>query len=165
MFEKVGLFAVGEKHAEDDEMWFRIFAYFPIAVSKTVTTIYDRTNCAATAKRVEPFEAPFLKRVEVIVSSPEVSHSRKNNLLVWLERNKLSYCRKYILFGDKRRAAELLRTIDAKKVNKKKYFETIVCMLIPSVLIKKIIDRRDNLYYQYDKDGRNDENRYSNPFS
>ena len=148
VFDKVGLFAVGVKNGEDDDMWLRIFSYFSVAISKAVTTVYDRSNCGATGQRTEVFEHRFLERVEGILSSPEIPDFRKNSLRTWVERNKLSTARKYILACDKRSARKLLKRVDFKRVNKKKYFETILCMFIPAKLVRKKIDNRDSGYYR-----------------
>ena len=148
VFDKVGLFAVGVKNGEDDDMWLRIFAYYSVAISKKATTVYDRSNCGATGQRTEVFRHRFLERVEGILSSPEIPEYRKESLRIWVERNKLSTARKYILSCDKREAFKLLKKVKFNKVSKKKYLETVLCMFIPSRLVRKRIDNRDSGYYR-----------------
>ena len=148
VFDKVGLFSVGVKNGEDDDMWYRIFAYYSLAVSKRVTTVYDRANCGATAQRGEVHETFFLRRVDELLASNEVPAHRKKSLLVWRERNKLSTARKYILVGEKKKAAKMIRTIDYKKVKKKKLFETLLCLLLPYKMVRRVIDKRDAAYYR-----------------
>ena len=148
VFDKVGMFEVGVQNGEDDDMWFRIFACYPIAISKKSTTVYDRSNCGATGNRGEVFAPVFLRRIEAILNSPEIPQYRKDSLRVWVERNKLSRARKYILVGKKREALQLLMAIQFKKSDKRKYLETVLCMFIPSKLIRKHIDRRDAGYYR-----------------
>lgn len=148
VFDKVGLFAVGVKNGEDDDMWLRIFSYFSVAISKSVTTVYDRSNCGATGQRTEVFEHRFLERVEGILNSPEIPDYRKDSLRTWVERNKLSTARKYILSGNKRQAFKYLKRVKFKKVSRKKYLETVLCMFIPSRLVRKRIDNRDSGYYR-----------------
>lgn len=147
VFDRVGLFQEGVTHAEDDDMWFRIFAYYSIAVSKEVTTIYDRSNSTATATRVL-FENVFRERVDALLASPLVPDDRKASLRIWCQRNTLSLSRRYLLAGNKPRAWTLLRTVDVGSVSKRKYLETILCMLIPTRLIVRHIDRRDRAYYR-----------------
>lgn len=147
VFDKVGLFETGVRNGEDDDMWYRIFTYYPIAVSKKSTTVYDRSNCGATANRQEVSAPFFMSRVEGILKSSDVPQERKESILLWVERNKLSRVRQYILFGKKLKALKLLRSVSFKKSDKKKYLEALICMLIPSVLIRKHIDRRDEGYY------------------
>lgn len=146
VFDKVGLFKVGVKNGEDDDMWLRIFAYYSIAISKRATTVYDRSNCGATAQRLV-FEPAFLSRVDTILSDPEVLECRKTSLRMWVERNKLSQARKHILAGNKREARKLLFKTKIGKVNKKKYLETLLCLLIPTKIVKGRIDKRDANYY------------------
>lgn len=148
VFEKVGLFAEGVKNGEDDDMWYRIFAFYSLAVSKTVTTVYDRANCGATGQRGEVFETFFLKRVDGLLASPEVPQHRKSSLLVWRERNKLSKARKHILVGNKKEAARIMKTVDSKKVKKKKLLETYACLILPHKLVRRVIDKRDGAYYR-----------------
>ncbi len=148
VFDKVGLFADGVKNGEDDDMWYRIFAYFSLAISKTVTTVYDRANCGATGQRGEVFETFFLTRVNGLLSSPEVPLHRKQSLVVWRERNKLSRARKHILAGNKREAVRTIKTVDYKKVKKKKLLETFLCLFLPHRLVRRVIDKRDMAYYR-----------------
>lgn len=148
VFDRVGLFEVGVKNGEDDDMWFRIFTYYPIAVSKKATTIYDRANCGATGNRLVVAEPVFLRRVAAILSDSDVPQIRKDSLLTWVERNKLSRARQHILAGNKREARKLLRQISLKKSDVKRYVQTVLCLFIPSVLIRKRIDKRDAGYYK-----------------
>lgn len=147
VFDKIGLFETGVRNGEDDDMWYRIFAYYSVAVSKKITTVYDRSNCGATANRLEVFEPFFMSRVEGILKSSDVPEERKESISLWVERNKLSRVRQYILFGKKLKALKLLRSVPFKKSDKKKYLEALICMFIPSALIRKHIDRRDEGYY------------------
>ena len=148
VFNKVGLFMVGVKNGEDDDMWYRIFAYYSVAISKKATTIYDRANCGATGQRTTVTEPPFLSRVKNLLESDEIPQHRKNSLLLWVERNKLSRARRYILCGNKSEALKLLKNVAIKMVNKKKYFETVLCMLVPVFLVQIIINKRDKGYYK-----------------
>ena len=148
VFDKVGLFATGVKNGEDDDMWYRIFAFYSLAISKSVTTVYDRANCGATGQRGEVFETFFLKRVDELLSSSEIPKHRKSSLIVWRERNKLSRARKYILAGNKREARRIMKTIDYKKVKKKKLLETHLCLILPHKLVRRVIDKRDMAYYR-----------------
>jgi len=147
VFEKVGLFATGVKNGEDDDMWLRIFAYFSVAVSKQSTTIYDRAYCGATQQRVDNSDRTFLGRVDMILKSLEVPQSRKESLLIWLEKNKLAQARKLILLSQKRDAWKVLCDIDYSKVNKKKSVITWGCLLVPTRLIRRYVERRDALYF------------------
>ena len=147
VFDKVGLFVTGVKNGEDDDMWFRIFAYYPVAISKQTTTIYDRSNCGATRQRVNDSDRTFLGRVEGILNSSEVPQYRKASLMIWIEKNKLSQVRKSILMGNKKEAISLLRKVDYKKVSPKRYYETLVSLIVPTRIIQQLIDRRDAAYF------------------
>jgi hypothetical protein len=147
------LFEVGVKNGEDDDMWFRIFTYYSIAISKISTTVYDRSNCGATSSRGSIAEPFFMRRIEGILSDREVLTDRKNSILLWVEQNKLSRVRQYILAGEKKEAVRLFKQIDFKRSNKKRYLQTLMCMGIPSKMIRKYIDARDYGYYGGPKTG------------
>lgn len=147
VFKNVGLFVEGVKNGEDDDMWFRIFSYYPLAVSKKITTTYDRSGCGATGQR-EVFESTFLERVDGLLESSEVPEHRKKSLIVWRERHNLSQARKYILAGEKKKAAHIFRDVSFQKVSKKKYFETLLCLFLPTRFVREHIDKRDAAYYQ-----------------
>lgn len=146
VFDKVGLFAVGVKNGEDDDMWMRIFAYYSIAISKKSTTVYDRSNSGATGHRLV-FEPVFLSRIDAIMADADIPQQRKESLLCWVERHKLSQARKYILAGNKKEARRIIKTVKKSKVDKKKYLETLICLFIPTSLIRRKIDKRDSNYY------------------
>ena len=148
VFDKVGKFALGIKNGEDDDMWFRIFAYYPLAISKKITTIYDRENSSATNIRPTNIESKFYTRLNTLLLSSKVPQNRKNSLMIWAERNKLSRARKHIILGNKKEAIKLIKTVSLKKVNKKKYFETLISLFIPSPVISKILKKRDKAYYE-----------------
>lgn len=147
VFERVGLFEVGVTHAEDDDMWFRVLAYYAVAVSKKSTAVYDRSNSTSTATRVLIPESMFRKRVTELLESPSITDEMKDSLRMWYERNTLSLSRKYLLAQDKKAAWKLLRTVRLSKVSKKKYLETVLCMLIPTKMIVQYVDKRDQAYY------------------
>lgn len=153
VFEKVGLFVQGVKNGEDDDMWMRLFAYYDIVISKTATTVYNRANAGATSQRTAVFDNIFCKRIDGILNSSEVPSYRKESLLIWKEENKLSRSRQYILIGKKSEAIKLFKDIEFKKIKKKRYFQTLLCMFIPSKLITKRIDKRDATYYAQNKTG------------
>lgn len=148
VFNKAGLFELGVRNGEDDDMWFRIFSYYSVAISKNVTTIYDRSNCVATGQRIGVVKCVFINRVEHILRSSEVPQDRKNSIMIWVEQHKLSQARTQILNGNKREAYQLLKNIDFRKCNKKKYLEAVMCMVIPSNIIRKYVDHRDAGYYR-----------------
>ena len=146
-FDEVGLFEVGVKNGEDDDMWYRLFSFFSTAVSKAVTTTYIRSNSSATSTRVFVEEWIFLKRVDRIMSSSDVSQGKKKSLLCLLEQRKVSFVRHCILNGDKKTAWAQMKKIDKRLIKKKKYIETLVAFLIPSSLSRRLVSRRDRYYY------------------
>lgn len=148
LFDRTGLFEVGVKNGEDDDMWFRMFACSSVAVSKAVTTVYTRENSGATARRMTDTQSIFYNRVEGLLTGGELSQERKESLILLAERHKLSQCRKLILSGRKKDALKILRGIDVRKVSRKKYAETLLALLVLTKLVNRHVDRRDEGYYQ-----------------
>lgn len=147
VFETVGLFEVGVKIAEDNDMWYRLFAFYSVAVSKNVTTIYIRENSRATSTRVYVDDWVFLYRVNGIMDSMKVSQEKKASLLRLLEQRKLSLVRHLILKGEKKNAWKQMKAIDRRLVKKKKYIETLVAFMFPSALSMYLVTKRDRNYY------------------
>lgn len=146
-FDDVGLFEIGVKNGEDDDMWYRMFAYYSTAVSSTVTTVYVRENSRATVNRVFVADWVFLRRVDGIMSSSRVSEEKKVYLRRLLEQRKLSFVRHCILSGDKKTARKQIKLIDKSLVKKKKYFETLIALLLPCSVSAFFVKNRDKHYY------------------
>ncbi len=148
VFDKVGLFEVGVKNKEDDDMWYRLFCYFSAAITNEPTSIYIRENSRATASKIIVEDWIFLKRVESIMSSPEVSKEKKDYLKRLLEQKKLSAVRVSILNKEKKNAWKKMRELNIKLLRPKKYIETIIALVLPSNISIKAVNRRDKTYYE-----------------
>lgn len=146
-FDDVGYFAVGVKNGEDDDMWYRLLAYYSIAVSKKMTTIYNRENSRATAVTNLVQDWVFLKRVDEIMGSSRVSEEKKVSLRKLLERKKLSRIRKEILKGSKASAFKKLIQLDASILFGKKYLQTWAALLVPAKVLDKISSTKEKGYF------------------
>ena len=146
-FDTVGLFEIGVKNGEDDDMWYRLFAYYSVAVSSMVTTTYIRENSRASANRMFVDNWPFLDRVNTIMASSEVSEEKKKYLKRMLEQRKLSFVRHCILNGDKKSAWRHFKELDKPLLKKRKYIETLIALMIPSSLSIYFVSKRDKQYY------------------
>ncbi len=149
VFDEVGLFEIGVKNCEDDDMWYRLFAYYSVAVSNVVTTVYIRENSRATASKMFVEDWIFLHRVEGIMASSKVTHERKQYLRRLLEQRKLSAVRYKILIGDKKNARKNMRKIDKSLVKKGKYIVTLIALIIPSAVSNFLVLKRDKHYYGF----------------
>lgn len=146
-FDAVGLFERGVKNGEDDDMWYRLFAYYSAALSTEVTSTYVRANSSATMERIFVEDWVFLHRVKGILESPDVSAEKKEYLCRLVEQRKLSFVRHCILNRDKKTAWKQMKTIDKHLLKKKKYIETLAALLIPSAVSAFFIKNRDKNYY------------------
>lgn len=145
---KVGIFEPGVKNGEDDDLWYRIFAYFSVAIAKHTTTLYRREECGATAKRYFNTDWVFEKRVPGILADPQVSQDIKTSLRERMETRKLSYVRYLLVCGKKKKAIGLFKKLDIKLLNQKKYIITMLSFLIPSCITAAAVNHRDRNFYK-----------------
>lgn len=146
-FDIVGQFEVGVKNGEDDDMWYRLFSYFSVAISSEITTAYIRENSRATMSKIFVNDWIFLQRVDDIMASSDVSDEKKKYLHKLLEQRKLSYVRHCLLTGDKKTARKQMKQIDKKELKFKKYAETLLAFMVPSFVSAKAVNNRDKQYY------------------
>ena len=118
--DRVGLFAPGVRSGEDDDLWLRIFAYYPVAVS----------------------------RVAALLRDPAVTEERKESLRTWRERNRLSRSRQCLLAGDRAGARDYLRRVEPARVPPGKYLITWLALGLPTGLLRQIVRCRDRHYYR-----------------
>lgn len=147
-FEVAGLFEIGVKNSEDDDMWYRLFLYFSSAISSEITTTYIRENSNATKSRIFVEDWIFYKRCDGIMASNAVSDEKKFYLRRLLEQRKLSFVRYCLVNGDKKTAWERMKLIDKKLLKKKKYIVTLVALMIPSAVSTFMVKKRDRKYYR-----------------
>lgn len=145
--DRVGCFEPGVKNGEDDDMWYRLLAYYSVAGSKKITTIYNRENSRATAATALVKDWIFLKRVDDIMDSPEVTDERKSSLRKLLERKKLSRIRKEIVAGRKKAAFRKLVKLNVPLIFGKKYLQTWFAMAVPHRWMELTVSRRDRGYF------------------
>lgn len=147
VFSRLGYFEPGVRNGEDDDMWYRAFAYYSVAISKKTTSVYTRTNCGATSRRKFYSDWVFIKRIPSIIDDPAVQQDRKDSLLQIAELRKLSQVRSMISEGWKKKAFEMFRKLDIRRLPKKKWCITLVSFLIPSGIISRLLSYRDKSYY------------------
>ena len=146
-FEVAGVFEIGVKNGEDDDMWYRLFLYFSAAISSEITTTYIRENSNATKSRIFVEDWVFYKRCDDIMVSDAVSDEKKFYLRRLLEQRKLSFVRYCLVNGDKKTAWKRMKSIDKKLLKKKKYIVTLAALMIPSSFSSLFVRARDRKYY------------------
>lgn len=98
----------GVKNGEDDDMWYRIFVYYSVAITKHTTTVYRREESGATNQRYFVTEWVFEKRVPEMLNDQNVSQAIKECLTIEIETRKLSYVRFLLISGEKRKLSKIL---------------------------------------------------------
>lgn len=147
VFDTVGLFEMGIKNGEDDDMWYRLFLYYSVAISSKITTVYIRENSRATVSKVFVDDWIFLRRVDKFMSSSDITSDRKEFLKRLLEQRKLSYIRNRIVAGDKKTAFRMMLQLNIPLLKTRKLLETILAFCIPSFVLRKALQKRDKNYY------------------
>ncbi|MBQ3082017.1 MAG: glycosyltransferase family 2 protein [Clostridia bacterium] len=147
VFDTAGLFEVGVKNSEDDDMWYRMFSYFSAAISGEITTVYVRENSRATASKTFVEDWVFLSRVSSIMASEKVSDEKKHYLRKLLEQRKQSAVRMRILNKDKKNAWKKFMGLNVRLLRPKKYIVTLIALLLPSCISIKLVNKRDKAYY------------------
>jgi glycosyltransferase involved in cell wall biosynthesis len=147
VFGTVGLFAVGVKNGEDDDMWYRLFCHYSAAISDERTTVYVRENSRATSSKIFVEDWIFLTRVKDVMSSKAVSEEKKYDLVRLLEQRKLSSVRADILNRDKKSAWNKMKRLDVRMLRVSKYVVTVIALLLPSCVSIRLVRRRDRAYY------------------
>jgi hypothetical protein len=147
VFDTVGLFAVGVKNGEDDDMWYRLFCHYSAAISDERTTVYVRENSRATSSKIFVEDWIFLTRVKDVMSSKAVSEEKKYDLVRLLEQRKLSSVRADILNRDKKSAWNKMKRLDVRMLRVSKYVVTVIALLLPSCVSIRLVRRRDRAYY------------------
>lgn len=146
-FEKYGLFEVGVKISEDVDMWNRIMLFEGKVIIPIETVLRHRDYSQAT--RSMPLGAPFIfnKRISKYLLSDMLSEKKKNELRRLYNIMELTSARSFIIHGYKKEGVKTLKNIDKYYVSKKKYYESLIALLIPSWMMKKIYTYQGRKYY------------------
>ena len=148
VFEKYGLFEVGEKISEDVDMWNRIMIYEGKVVIPVETVLRHRDYSIAT--RSMPIGVPFIfkKRIESYLKDNKLNNNMKEELKKLYHIMELASARSYIMHGLKKEGQLHLKLVDKKYVSKKKYYETLISLLLPSWIMKKINKFQGRKFYR-----------------
>lgn len=120
-------FEPGEKIGEDTDVWYRVALGYPVALSKSETTVYRKENSTATKKGTSSFTWIFARRWEMLAEQG-YSSARKKECAKLIKRYRLSCSREYILMRDRRNAIKQLKQ---SRHFSKQYFLTLILAVLP----------------------------------
>lgn len=139
-YEKVGGFPVGCKIGEDLEHELRIAAYFPVAVTKRVTAVYEKRNSTATKDVSFDPDWGFLKTVDELYKDDEILPERKECLKLVMDWFKMRQCRHYVIDGRKKDAWKVF--FQKNTCSKKDLLINLILLLLPCRLVRAIFAAR-----------------------
>ena len=97
VFEKVGMFDERLRYSEDNDMWWRIIATYPVAFYDRYMAFYryDAENRALQKKMLLRYDSPF-----VVDKYQETKWQEKKEFYRWINRYSAQWIARY-LFSDK----------------------------------------------------------------
>ncbi len=148
VFQEYGLFEVGEKISEDVDMWNRIMLFEGKVVTPVETVLRHRDYSGAT--RSMPVGAPFIfnKRINNYLLNELLSNKKKEELKRLYYVMELTSARSYIVHGYKREGMKKLKSIDKEYVSRKKLYEALIALVVPSWIMKKVYSFQGRKYYR-----------------
>jgi len=139
---KTGGFPVGCKIGEDLELSLRVAAYFPVALSKIATALYQKENSSATKDKSFDPDWGFFETVKELYLDTEIPDSKKENIKKVMQWFTMRRCRHYIIDGKKEEAWKAFLTLNKSACSKKDRIINLVLLIMPSVLVRKIFAMR-----------------------
>lgn len=112
VFERAGYFR--EMIAEDTDLWMRIAAFYPIAYSRRVESVWNqdasnRRSNQHAARKIAHDPTVLHKSLEFIQASPQVSQRVKEDAAWYLGRRELRPIRSALCLGDREAAEQLVK--------------------------------------------------------
>jgi glycosyltransferase involved in cell wall biosynthesis len=115
-FDAVGLFPEGVPLGEDWDMWMRIGARFPIAVSSYIGAIYHREASNRTdTGRIRGIEFELVRTGLRLLSSAPLDEEKRRHLREFVSKFQIITARQWILLGQRSRARNLLLQCRTKR--------------------------------------------------
>lgn len=108
-FDEVGLFTQGVRLGQDWDMWIRIGAKFPIAVSSYIGSNYhlEATNRTDVGK-IRGIEFELVKTGLRLLSSAPLGAEQRTHLREFISKFQIITARQWIMLGQRDRARKLL---------------------------------------------------------
>jgi glycosyltransferase involved in cell wall biosynthesis len=131
-FETVGVFPVGVQLGEDLDMWMRIGARFPIAVSRYIGAVYHREATNRTDNgQIRGVEYELVRTGLRLLSSGGLEGARRRHLREYISRYQITTAYHLIFLGQRKRARAMLLECATRKFRLRKAW-WLLWTLIPT---------------------------------
>ena len=147
IIQEAGGFVLGERIGEDTSLWYRIAAFYSIAIINQVTTVYRMEYSDAISKYgCVNRNWSFLHFYDnVIQPSQLIPPKKKNSIREFVNRYRHSIVRHELLEGKRREAIYDMRKVNLSLANLKEYAITLACFFIPRNFLSEIYNRRGTI--------------------
>lgn len=137
-FAKAGGFPVGCRIGEDLELSLRVAAYFPVALTGTITGTYKKVNSTATKDNSFDPDWKFFDTVTELYEDETIPSAKKENIKKVMQWFTMRRCRHYIINGQKKKAWKQFFHIGSDSNLVKDKLITFLLLLLPVFLVRKI---------------------------
>lgn len=144
VFLKSGGFVDGERIGEDTSLWYRVAAFYKVAMINVITTVYRlEYSGAISVSGSMNREWSFLHFYEdEIERSNAIDEEKKITIARFVNRYRHSLVRHDLLGGKRKNAKEDFKKIDLSLSSKKENLITRACFAIPHSILVKIYKSR-----------------------
>lgn len=143
VFQDVGTFVPGERLGEDASLWLRIAAYYDVALSDAITTVYRRAYSDAFTDLVLPADWSFLQLAEkTLLSDVNIPAGKRESIDRYINRYRQSLCRHALLMGEREKAKAFYGKVNWKMTASKEKYKTLACFFVPTCLLRKAYHKK-----------------------
>lgn len=146
IFVDAGGFVEGERIGEDTSLWYRVAAFYKVAIINVVTTVYRlEYSGAISVNGSMNREWSFLQFYEESIKDSTVIDSEKKQTIArFINRYRHSLVRHDLLDGKRKAAAEDFKKIDISLSSEKENIITRACFVLPRCILVKLYRNRGN---------------------
>ena len=147
-FNKYGLFMIGIKHGEDRDMWERIYVHGYLVYIRSITVQRNRDGSELTRLYNRNWsDIDWNLRLKKYLKDKNISQKIKKSLIISNEWHKLSNVRTNLIFGRKKDAYYLYKSIRKEVIPFTRKASTLLSFLVPNYILKVVIIKRNKDYF------------------
>lgn len=136
--EKSGYFKKGCKIGEDLALFLLASVYYPVVLSRKITTVYEKAYSTATKDVSFDPDWYFFDEADSVLKDNDVPDDVKKSFKSVMQWFIIRRCRHYIIDGRKKDAWKAFSQIGNNKKLIKDKFYTLVLLFLPVKLVKAI---------------------------